>query len=153
MEIRKIRSGETGSIWRLFHDTVHRINQADYSESQLAVWAPDEYDEPRWVSRFIRTRPLVAMDGKFLLGFAELDEDGRIDLFYVHHARQGEGIGRALMQRLKAEAASHGLSRLYCEASITAQPFFEAMSFVALEQRELERRGRRVPVILMEYRA
>ncbi|ATG73514.1 GNAT family N-acetyltransferase [Zobellella denitrificans] len=153
MEIRKIRSGETGSIWRLFHDTVHRINQADYSKSELAVWAPDEYDEPRWVSRFIRTRPLVAMDGKSLLGFAELSDDGRIDLFYVHHARQGEGIGRALMQRLKAEAASRGLSRLYCEASITARPFFEAMGFVALEQRQLERRGQPVPVILMEYRA
>ena len=153
MEIRKIRSGETGSIWRLFHDTVHRINQADYSKSELAVWAPDEYDEPRWVSRFIRTRPLVAMDGKSLLGFAELSDDGRIDLFYVHHARQGEGIGRGLMQRLKAEAASRGLSRLYCEASITARPFFEAMGFVALEQRQLERRGQPVPVILMEYRA
>ncbi|OXS17157.1 GNAT family N-acetyltransferase [Zobellella denitrificans] len=153
MEIRKIRSGETGSIWRLFHDTVHRINQADYSKSELAVWAPDEYDEPRWVSRFIRTRPLVAMDGKSLLGFAELSDDGRIDLFYVHHARQGEGIGRALMQRLKAEASSRGLSRLHCEASITARPFFEAMGFVALEQRQLERRGQPVPVILMEYRA
>ena len=77
MEIRKIRSGETSSIWQLFHDTVHRINQADYSEHELAVWAPDEYDEPRWVSRFIRTRPLVAMEGKRLLGFAELDDDGR----------------------------------------------------------------------------
>jgi putative acetyltransferase len=57
------------------------------------------------------------------------------------------------MQRLKAEAASRGLSRLYCEASITARPFFEAMGFVALEQRQLERRGQPVPVILMEYRA
>lgn len=151
MEIRKIRSGETGSIWRLFHETVHLINQADYSESELAVWAPDEYDEPRWVSRFIRTRPLVAMEGKRLLGFAELSEDGRIDLFYVHHAHQGEGIGRALMQRLKAEAASRSLSRLYCEASITARPFFEAMGFVALAPRQLERRGQPVPVILMEY--
>ncbi|MBL1378172.1 GNAT family N-acetyltransferase [Zobellella iuensis] len=153
MEIRKIRSGETSSIWRLLHDTVHRINQADYSKSELAVWAPDEYDEPSWVSRFIRTRPLVAMDGKFLLGFAELSDDGRIDLFYVHHARQGEGIGRALMQRLKAEAASRGLYRLYCEASITAQPFFEAMGFVYLEQRQLKRRGEQVSVILMEYKA
>jgi putative acetyltransferase len=152
MEIRKIRSGETGNIWRLFHDTVHRINQVDYSASELAVWAPDEYDEPRWVSRFIRTRPLVAMDGNFLLGFAELGDDGRIGLFYVHHAHQGEGVGRALMQRMKAEAASRGLSRLYCEASITARPFFERMGFVFLEQRELERRGEQVLVSLMEYK-
>ncbi|GAA3533884.1 GNAT family N-acetyltransferase [Zobellella aerophila] len=150
MEIRKIRSGETSSIWRLFHDTVHSINQADYSEQALAVLAPDQYDEPRWVSRFIRTQPLVAMDGNLLLGFAELGEDGRIDMFYVHHQHQGEGIGRALMQRLRAEAASRGLSRLYCEASITAQPFFENMGFVSLEQRELARQGQVWKVILME---
>lgn len=153
MEIRKIRSGETGSIWQLFHDTVHRINQADYSESELAVWAPEEYDEPRWVSRFIRTRPLVAMEGKRLLGFAELDDDGRIDLFYVHHERQGEGIGRALMQRLKAEAASRGLYRLYCDASINARPFFEAMGFTEVEQRRRSWHGQSVEVLLMEYKA
>lgn len=150
MEIRRVRSSETGSIWRLLHDTVHRINQADYSADELVVWAPDEYDEPHWVSRFIRTRPLVATEGRELLGFAELSEDGRIDLFYVHHEHQGEGIGRALMQRLRAEAASSGLSKLYCEASITARPFFERMGFEFIEQRELKRRGEQVDVLLME---
>lgn len=150
MEIRKIRSGEAGSIWRLLHDTVHRINQADYSHDELVVWAPDEYDAPHWVSRFIRTHPIVATEGRELLGFAELAEDGRIDLFYVHHAHQGVGVGRALMQRLKAEAGARGLQQLYCEVSITARPFFERMGFSFVEQRELERKAERVPVLLME---
>ncbi|GGB31224.1 acetyltransferase [Oceanisphaera marina] len=150
MEIRKIRSGEAGSIWRLLHDTVHRINQADYSHEELVVWAPDEFDAPHWVSRFIRTHPLVATEGRELLGFAELADDGRIDLFYVHHAHQGQGIGRGLMQRLKAEAGARGLERLYCEASITAKPFFESMGFSFVEQRELERKGECVSVLLME---
>ncbi|MGO1617723.1 MAG: GNAT family N-acetyltransferase, partial [Oceanisphaera sp.] len=135
MEIRKIRSGEAGSIWRLLHNTVHRINQADYSDEELVVLAPDEYDAPHWMSRFIRTHPLVATEGRDLLGFAELAEDGRIDLFYVHHDHQGKGIGRALMQRLRAEAASRGLHQLYCEASITARPFFENMGFEFVEDR------------------
>ncbi|MGO1247196.1 MAG: GNAT family N-acetyltransferase [Oceanisphaera sp.] len=150
MEIRKIRSGEAGSIWRLLHNTVHRINQADYSDEELVVLAPDEYDAPHWVSRFIRTHPLVATEGRDLLGFAELAEDGRIDLFYVHHDHQGKGIGRALMQRLRAEAASRGLHQLYCEASITARPFFENMGFEFVEDRELERKGKHVPVLLMK---
>lgn len=150
MEIRKIRSGEAGSIWRLLHNTVHRINQADYSDEELVVLAPDEYDAPHWVSRFIRTHPLVATEGRDLLGFAELAEDGRIDLFYVHHDHQGKGIGRALMQRLRVEAASRGLHQLYCEASITARPFFENMGFEFVEDRELERKGKHVPVLLMK---
>lgn len=150
MEIRKIRSGEAGSIWRLLHNTVHRINQADYSDEELVVLAPDEYDAPHWMSRFIRTHPLVATEGRDLLGFAELAEDGRIDLFYVHHDHQGKGIGRALMQRLRAEAASRGLHQLYCEASITARPFFENMGFEFVEDRELERKGKHVPVLLMK---
>ncbi|MBO1520003.1 GNAT family N-acetyltransferase [Oceanisphaera pacifica] len=150
MEIRKIRSGEAGSIWRLLHNTVHRINQADYSNEELVVLAPDEYDAPHWVSRFIRTQPLVATQGRDLLGFAELAEDGRIDLFYVHHNHQGKGVGRALMQRLRAEAASRGLNQLYCEASITARPFFENMGFEFVEDRELERKGKYVPVLLMK---
>lgn len=152
MEIRKIRSGEAGSIWRLLHDTVHRINQADYSDEELVVLAPDEFDAPHWVSRFIRTHPLVATQGRDLLGFAELADDGRIDLFYVHHAHQGKGVGRALMQRLRAEAASRGLHQLYCEASITARPFFENMGFEFVENRELDRKGKKVPVLLMTSR-
>lgn len=152
MEIRKIRSGEAGSIWRLLHDTVHRINQADYSDEELVVLAPDEFDAPHWVSRFIRTHPLVATQGRDLLGFAELADDGRIDLFYVHHAHQGKGVGRALMQRLRAEAASRGLRQLYCEASITARPFFENMGFEFVENRELDRKGKKVPVLFMTSR-
>ncbi|WP_246040535.1 GNAT family N-acetyltransferase [Roseovarius arcticus] len=74
-----------------------------------------------------------------LVGFAELGQDGHIDCFYCHPARQG--IGRALFLLLEAWAKAHGIRKLSVEASEGARPFFLRMGFSCGERREICRGG------------
>ena len=43
-----------------------------------------------------------------------------------------KGIGRALFARIFAEAGAAGVTRLDCQATRTAVPFYQAMGFVTL---------------------
>ena len=76
-----------------------------------------------------------------VVGFAELEEDGHLDTLYVHHEYQGCGVASALLDRIEAEARRLGLSRLYTEASITAEPFFRAKGFSIVRSQVVEVRG------------
>jgi len=72
---------------------------------------------------------VVAEDAGRLAGFAELEANGHIDRVYVSADYQGQGVGRALLAEVVAEARRLGLVRLLLEASITARPFFESQGF------------------------
>ncbi|NIR45834.1 MAG: GNAT family N-acetyltransferase, partial [Gemmatimonadetes bacterium] len=59
-----------------------------------------------------------------IVGFTELDPNGHIDCFFVHHAWQRRGIGTRLMERVVETAVRDSIARLFAEVSITAEPFF-----------------------------
>lgn len=42
------------------------------------------------------------------------------------------GVGRALMDRIAADAKAQGLRRLHCMSTLTAKPFYAAMGFESL---------------------
>ena len=54
---------------------------------------------------------------------------GLVDCFYVHHAWQRRGVGRALMARLEREARQRGDRFLEADVSLTAEPFFRRVGF------------------------
>ena len=150
MEIRRYLTGEEETLRHLFYETVHRINIQDYTQAQVDAWAPAEYDHEAWIERLKGTSPWVAVEGDELLGFAEMDSAGRIDCFYVHHARQGRQVGGALIQKLQREALRLGLSHLEVEASISARGFFQRKGFTTVRRQQVERRGEILINYLME---
>lgn len=135
MEIRRYRPGEESEIWRLYFETTHRIVAQVYTKGQAERWAPADKDMEVWKTKLARTRPFVAVADGEILGFAELEPDGHIDCFYCHHARQGRGVGSALLAAVEAEAERAGNDRLYAEVSLTAVDFFRFKGFVILEER------------------
>lgn len=44
VEIRRYRSSDVEEVVRLFRDTVHTVNVADYTAEQLDAWAPSDID-------------------------------------------------------------------------------------------------------------
>ena len=101
--IRDYEQADAPAIARLFYDTVHSVNRADYSEEQVEAWAPAIPDVGEWHDRMYRRRTLVAEEGGKVVGFCELEEDGHLDMFYVRKDAVGRGIGRSLY-----EAAERG---------------------------------------------
>ena len=52
MELRKYRPQDCAEITRLFYDTVHTVNAADYTEEQLDAWADGQVDLENGTLRF-----------------------------------------------------------------------------------------------------
>ncbi|MEH6632880.1 MAG: GNAT family N-acetyltransferase [Halopseudomonas aestusnigri] len=148
MYIRNHTSEDGAVLLKLFHDTVRNINIRDYSQEQVEAWAPVNFDLARWENRVKNYKIFVAEDSKGIAGFAELDTSGHIDCFYVHHDRQGQGVGRLLLESVEKEALSQDTLRIFAEVSITAKPFFEHSGFVTIVEQQVEFRGQN----LINYR-
>lgn len=129
IQVRRARPGDAAAVARLFHETVHRVNAADYTPAQLQAWSPDIKPETFWRKRFRQHQVLVAVFRDELAGFAELRANGYIESFFVHHRLQHQGVGRQLMQSLFQQARAQGLRRLSADVSMTAKPFFQRMGF------------------------
>jgi len=74
-------------------------------------------------------QPFVAVIDEQIVGFADLQSDGLIDMFFVHHAWQRKGVGKVLLAEIHRRAEQMRLTELSSHVSITARPFFEAFGF------------------------
>ena len=139
--LRRFRPTDAPALLSLFRDTIHRVNCRDYTPEQINAWASGEIDVAAWNDRFAGRFVIVAEQANRPVGFAELEDDGHIDRFYVSADHQGQGIGRQLIETLVDEAMRLAIPRLYVEASITAKRFFVANGFAVLAQQSVLCRG------------
>jgi putative acetyltransferase len=132
------------------HRTIRQFCVKDYSEEQVKVWSPDDYDQAQWLKRLQEVNPYVATQNNQLVGFADLQDDGYIDLFYCNHEVIGSGVGGALMCHIFTTAKHLKIWRLYSHVSITAKPFFEHFGFRVLNAQEVNVRGVALTNYVME---
>ena len=141
MLLRSYRKADDAQLVTLFFDTVHSVNAGDYSEAQLAVWAPEGLDAEAWCRPFQNDHTLVAeLDGE-IVGFANLGAGGHLDRLYVHKGHQRQGIATRLMAGVEAHAREQGHRAVSAEVSITAKPFFLKRGYVLLRENTVERGG------------
>jgi predicted GNAT family N-acyltransferase len=76
---------------------------------------------------------LLALDDEAPIGTARLDLalGGKIGRVAVLAARRRSGVGAALMERLHEIARERGLTRVWCNAQISAQAFYERLGYGA----------------------
>ena len=149
MELRKYRPQDCAEMARLFYDTVHTVNAADYTEKQLDAWADGQVDLEKWNASFLEHDTLVAVEGKTIVGFGDMDRTGYLDRLYVHWEEQRKGIASALCDRLEQEVESE---RFVTHASITAKPFFEKRGYRVVKEQEVIRKGVALTNYVMEKR-
>ena len=61
MIIRKYSGSDLDEIAKLFYDTVHSVNAADYTPAQLDAWATGSIDKYGWDRSFREHTSLVAV--------------------------------------------------------------------------------------------
>lgn len=160
IHIRPFRPGDAPLLLTVFRSAVRLIACRDYSPAQIAAWAPDDIDPAAWAARMQALSPFVAcLDGgegdsageraEGVVGYADLQPSGYIDHFFVSGDYPAPGVGRALMQRLHAQAGTWGLQSLHADVSVTAEPFFARHGFEVMERRMPVRRGVALPNALM----
>ncbi len=150
MHVRDIERGEESILFELFRSSIRNVNICDYSESQVAAWAPDDLDPRVWAEKMRSIRPFVVEVEGNIVGYSDLQPDGLIDHLFVHHEWQRRGVGRVLMSEIEERAFSNGIGHLETHASITARPFFEAFDFVVVREQELELRGEKLKNYVMQ---
>ena len=111
MVIRKYNSADCPATAKLFYNTVHTVNVADYSKEQLDAWAPKNPDLDKW--------------------------DRSLRLF-VHRNFQGKGTASAICSLLEA-SVNTGLITVH--ASITAKPFFLRRGYNVIKEQQVLRDG------------
>jgi len=139
--IRKFQQGEELQLRELFFQTIHKVNIGDYSLAQVNAWAPQDYDKSEWIAKINRLQPYVVEDKGIIVAYADIQPDGYIDHFFCHHAHQGKGIGKALLNKLLAVAEKEKMPRAYAHASKTAMPFFRHQGFTVVKEQQVEIRG------------
>lgn len=141
MIVRLFNKTDTKALIELFRETVHRVCCVDYSIEQLNAWAPKVIDESLWENRFLKSYTLVAEENGLILGFANLESDGNIDMFYVSAQAQGKGIGKVLLKRLEDHAKDLKLDELTSDVSLTAIKFFQHSGFLTKKEYVKVRNG------------
>ena len=150
INIRKYNPHDALKTWKLFHNTIRKININHYSLEQVKAWAPDEIDSKVWRKKMSSINPFIAELKGTIVGYADLQLDGYIDHFFCHAEYQGHGVGRALMEQIFSEGKIQGTERFYSHVSITARPFFEHFGFHAAEEQQVEIRGETLTNFIME---
>lgn len=136
MILREYVAGDLGEVAKLFYETVHFVNCADYTKIQLFAWAESCDSLKSRSERLINQRTVVAeADGK-IVGFGSIDRFGELDLLYVHKDYQRQGIARAICNELEKE-----FPHIKTYASVTAKPFFEKRGYAVVKQQLVERKG------------
>ena len=96
MTIRSYYPGDNAGLARLFYDTVHRVNAADYSPEQLDAWASGDVDLDEWNRSFLAHHTVAAEQDGVLIGFGDMDETGYLDHLYVHGDCQRQGVATTI---------------------------------------------------------
>lgn len=141
MELRRYDPADLPEIYRLFYDTVHQVNRADYTQAQVDAWAPREMDRSRWAASLAAHETWVAWEDGQIAGFGDLGEDGYLDRLYVQKDFLRQGVASAILDRLEQSARRQGCRRVYTEASVTARPFFAHKGYRVVKKQEKSLRG------------
>ena len=141
MLIRNFRPDDPPLLRAVFHASVHQLTARDYTAEQRQAWAPLEHDAAQWAARVQARQPFVAeLEGE-VAGFADLQDSGYIDLFFVAPAFAGRGVAKALMAHIETSAARRGITALSADVSLTAEPFFIKSGFSVERRQQVERAG------------
>lgn len=139
--VRDMQPGDEAEMRSLFYNTIRQVNCRDYSPEQIEIWSSSAAQDELWTARLSNSRVLVAVQNAMIVGFTNLELDGHIDLFFVHHLYQGQGVGARLMAAMDALARGLDLKHLNAEVSITAKPFFLKSGFQVLKEEQVERQS------------
>ncbi|WP_425988395.1 GNAT family N-acetyltransferase [Brevundimonas sp. TWP2-3-2] len=141
VHIRAYNEADLDTLIDLFAGSVRQVASRDYSPAQIEAWAPVAMNREHWATR-LGSRPtyVAEADGE-IVGFSDLEQDGHIDMLFVHADHQGQGVALALLEHIHARAHEQDIDRLFTEASITACLFFERNGFEIIAPQDVELRG------------
>lgn len=136
--LRPYRPTDAAALTALYARSVRHYGPRAYTPEQVAVWAATA-DVAETAARCGDGRYVVVAQGDAgtVLGFADLEADGHLDMLYVAPEAEGLHVGSQLYAAIEAHARRRGLRRIFVEASELARPLFERRGFTLLGRNDL----------------
>ncbi|MGY4643578.1 N-acetyltransferase family protein [Cellulomonas sp. URHB0016] len=128
--------GDAQATFDVFQAAIRQTAAAVYDPQQIEAWAgPPNPDLTGWDHRRRQATTLVAEAGGAVVGFADLCEDGLVDMLFVHPRAGRQGVARLLVEAVKDDARARGMTVLRTFASRSAEPAFERLGFTVVTYR------------------
>ncbi|MGR9073986.1 MAG: GNAT family N-acetyltransferase [Gammaproteobacteria bacterium] len=135
--IRPCLGGDLPKLADIYRNSIRRLGRRYYSPKQISAWsgfADDAASFQKWLEG--ASIYVAAGANKTPVGFAGIDDGGRIAFLFVSPGHARRGIGSALLERLLEEARSRGLTTARTAASEFSRPLFEKFGFAVCEVEE-----------------
>lgn len=129
MIIREYKKDDCKKLIELFYETVHGIDESNYSQKQLDAWAPEQIDEANWKPFLEAIYVVVVEIDNVIVGFGDIDSTGYLNMLYVHKDYQRKGIATAIEKEIERYAIANNILLINTDASIIAKPFFESKGY------------------------
>ena len=103
MQIRRYDPADLDEVVKLFYNTIHIVNAADYTPKQLDAWAPNDTDKSKWAVSLARNSAFVAVEDG-IIGFGDITADGYLDRFVVRKQqveRSGVLLTNFIMKKVR----------------------------------------------------
>lgn len=139
LTVRRYLPDDLPEVIEVFQQAIRQTASADYTAAQIEAWS--QVDPTVWGERCGSRTTWVAVLDEAIAGFIELEDNGHLDMLYVHPRATGAGVATVLLRAAEAHALAVGVQRLYTEASVTARPFFERRNFTVIAPEQVERNG------------
>lgn len=105
MQLRRATANDMEQLKALYFNTILAVNSKDYSDEQVKVWASTA-DRTENLLRRIREQYFYVAynDEDIITGFASLENNGYLDMMYVHKDLQRMGIATLLINKIFSTA-------------------------------------------------
>ncbi|MES2487100.1 MAG: GNAT family N-acetyltransferase [Bacteroidota bacterium] len=139
--IRQYRADDLQHVVTLFKETIHTINQKDYTPEQINAWAPQHIDAQKWGVKLLQHHTVVAETNGVITGFGDIDATGYFDHLFVHKDFQGLGIAKKIVAAIEAHARRQDFETITVAVSITAKTFFLKQGYTIVNPQQVSYNG------------
>ena len=129
--VRRFGEADLAAVFLLVHGTIDACYRAVYPPNAVRRFK-ELHTEEKILEDASSGLTLVAETGSGLVGTGTVVGE-HVKRVFVDSSRQCQGIGRAIMGRLEAEARRAGVSRVHLEVSIPSRRFYESLGYVSFE--------------------
>ena len=137
MQIRQATNTDISAISQLFKKTILYVNNKDYNEKQVTIWASGFDDYNKWKTKIADQYFIIAEIDEQIVGFSSITKNGYLDYMFVSHLHQGKGVATTLIDEVESFATRNKLTKITSEVSITAKPFFSSKGFTEVKEQQV----------------
>ncbi|ELV2783188.1 GNAT family N-acetyltransferase [Enterobacter cloacae] len=133
MTLRKAHPQEAEILWNIRNQAIRHGCKTSYDADVIARWTPD--DMPEHYRQMVAENPFyVVEDSKgdiAATGYLDL-ETHNIEAVFTLPAASGKGLATQIIEALKSEARTRGITRLMLSSTPNAHAFYQKLGFVTM---------------------